>query len=130
MPLSLKQVAFVRQYLVDLNATAAATRAGYSAKTAMQQGSRLLKNREVATAIAEAQQRRIEKVDIKAEDVLRRLKHFADLEPDGEITRTTDVLKALELLARHLGLLRDKVELTGKDGGPLTIEVVEYMEPE
>ena len=43
-PLTPKQHRFVIEYLVDLNATQAALRAGYSARTAPQQGSRLLKN--------------------------------------------------------------------------------------
>lgn len=39
-----KQQRFVEEYLIDLNATQAAIRAGYSAKTADQQGSRMLAN--------------------------------------------------------------------------------------
>jgi len=46
-----KQERFVLEYLVDLNATQAAIRSGYSAKTASQQGERLLRNVEVAEAI-------------------------------------------------------------------------------
>ncbi len=47
-----KQHRFVTEYLVDLNATQAAIRAGYSPKTAPQQGSRLLRNAVVQQAIA------------------------------------------------------------------------------
>lgn len=46
-----KQAAFVREYLVDFNATQAAIRVGYSPKTAYSQGARLLKNVEVLGAI-------------------------------------------------------------------------------
>lgn len=66
-----KQAAFVREYLVDLNATQAAIRASYSAKTAEQQGSRLLGNVEVAAAIAAAQRERSERTEITADRVLR-----------------------------------------------------------
>ena len=52
MRLKRKQHRFVTDYLVDLNASQAALRAGYSAKTAPQQGSRLLKNVDVQAAIA------------------------------------------------------------------------------
>ena len=52
MPLTPKQHRFVTEYLVDLNASQAALRAGYSPRTAPQQGSRLLKNVEVQAAIA------------------------------------------------------------------------------
>jgi len=47
-----KQQRFVTEYLIDLNATQAAIRAGYSRKTAQQQGSRLLTNVVVKRAIA------------------------------------------------------------------------------
>ncbi len=55
MSLTPKQELFVREYLVDLNATQAAIRAGYSADTARQQGSRLLTDVDVQDAVAAAQ---------------------------------------------------------------------------
>lgn len=71
--LSARQAAFVAEYLVDLNATQAAIRAGYSAKTAQEQSSRLLSNVIVEAAIAKAQAKRAEKTGINAEWVLTRL---------------------------------------------------------
>lgn len=68
-----KQAAFVREYLIDLNATQAAIRAGYSAKTAEQQGSRLFRNVEVQATISEAQQARAERTEITADRVLAEL---------------------------------------------------------
>lgn len=68
-----KQKMFVTEYLVDLNATKAAERAGYSAKTAQVQGSRLLSNAMVSAAIAEKQGKRFEKLEITAERVLGEL---------------------------------------------------------
>ena len=53
-----KQARFVEEYLVDLNATQAAIRAGYSAKTAYSQGQRLLSHVEVRRAIQKAQDAR------------------------------------------------------------------------
>ena len=50
--LTARQQRFVEEYLIDLNATQAAIRAGYSARTAEQQGPRLLGNVGVAGAIA------------------------------------------------------------------------------
>jgi len=47
-----RQTRFVAEYLVDLNATQAAIRAGYSHRTAKQQGARLLTNADIAAAIA------------------------------------------------------------------------------
>jgi phage terminase small subunit len=66
-----KQQCFVDEYLIDLNATQAAIRAGYSEKTAKQQASRLLTIVDVAAAVAEAKQERSEATKIDAEWVLR-----------------------------------------------------------
>ena len=57
-----KQERFVHEYLVDLNATQAAIRAGYSRKTAQEQPSRLLSNVMDSKAIAKRQQALAEKV--------------------------------------------------------------------
>lgn len=68
-----KQARFVDEYLIDLNATQAAIRAGYSARSAEVTGSRLLSNAKVAQAIAEAQGARSERVKVDADWVLTRL---------------------------------------------------------
>lgn len=75
MPLNPKQEAFVREYLVDLNATQAAIRAGYSEHTAKAQGSRLLTNAAVGAAIAKAQARRANRLEITQDMVLQELAH-------------------------------------------------------
>ncbi len=64
---------FVQEYLIDLNATQAAIRAGYSARTANEQASRLLTNVSVRSAVEAAKKARAEKTGIDAEWVLRRL---------------------------------------------------------
>lgn len=69
MALSKKQQAFVEYYLQCWNATKAATLAGYSAKTARQQGSRLLSNADIQAAI----DARIEELKLGADEVLIRL---------------------------------------------------------
>lgn len=68
-----KQQRFVEEYLIDLNATQAAIRAGYSAKTAHSQGERLLRNVEAAKAIADALAARSERTKVDADWVLKRL---------------------------------------------------------
>lgn len=72
-PITPKQQRFVEEYLKDLNAKQACIRAGYSAKTAAQQGPRLLTFAGVAAAISAAIQARSQKTGIDAEWVLRRL---------------------------------------------------------
>lgn len=92
MALTAKQERFVEEYLVDLNATQAAIRAGYSPKTAEQQGSRLLGYAKVGDAIASAKARRSEQTGIDANWVLTRLAEeadadLADLYDDGGALR-------------------------------------------
>ena len=96
MPLTPKQHRFVTEYLVDLNASQAALRAGYSLRTAPQQGSRLLKNVDVQAAIATQQTQQLKAI---AHTDLQTL-----LEQSGIQARWADKLKALELLLKHLGL--------------------------
>ena len=73
MALNERQKDFAKQYLVDLNATKAAIRAGYNERSAYNQGARLMKNDEVLALIEELQQPRNEKLETDAEWVLRRL---------------------------------------------------------
>ncbi len=89
MALTPKQQRFVEEYLVDLNATQAATRAGYSARTARQQGDRLLSNVDIAAAVASGRDVQSRRTGITAERVIKELASlaFSDprklLNPDG-----------------------------------------------
>lgn len=129
---------FVRYYLIDRNATQAAIRAGYSEDTAGQTGHELLKNPEVAAAIAKGEKRLADKADIAALRVIEEFRRIAfsnpadllewedgklnllnsDQVPDevmacisevrqtqyGLVIKFHDKNKALDALARHLGL--------------------------
>lgn len=106
--LNLMQARFVAEYLVDLNATQAAIRAGYSGKTAYSQGQRLLNHVEIQKAIERAQQKRETRTGITAERVLKEL---AAIGFNVEAERATDRLKALELIGRHLAMFTDKSEV-------------------
>ena len=77
MSLTLKQKRFVEEYLVDLNATQAAIRSGYSAKTAGSIGQENLKKPEIAAAIAEAQARFVEQTQITHKMVIDQLAKVA-----------------------------------------------------
>lgn len=127
-----KQKRFVEEYLVDANATQAATRAGYSAKTANEQGSRLLANVGVSKAIQLRMDKRSKRVEITADYVLttivetiERCKQATPVEEFDhsfkEMVKTGEwkfehgaVLKGCELLGRHLKLFTDKIEHSGK----------------
>lgn len=77
MDLSEKQKMFCEEYLVDFNATQAATRAGYSVKTANEQGSRLLANVSIQSHLAKLMAVRTKRVQISQDAVLKELEHIA-----------------------------------------------------
>jgi phage terminase small subunit len=99
-PLTAKRQRFVEEYLIDLNATAAAGRAGY--KHPNKQGPRLLVN----VGIAAAKQARSQRAQVDQDYVLCRLKIEAEREGDqpGHILAR---VQALKLLGEHLGLFGD-----------------------
>lgn len=152
-----KQQRFVHEYLVDLNATQAAIRAGYSQKTANEQAARLLANVSVQAAIQAAMKSRQERTELTQDMVVKELARIAFGDPrkvmswgpggvklrdsetlageDAAIVaevsesvtaaggtlklKTHDKVGALKLLGEHLGMFKQRVELTGKDGGPI-----------
>lgn len=76
-----KQQRFVDEYLIDLNATKAAVRAGYSEKTAEQIGYQLLQKTSVVQAIAAAQQKRAERTGITADRALSEVWKIVTADP-------------------------------------------------
>lgn len=130
MALSEKHEIFAREYCVDLNATQAAIRAGYSENTAKQQGSRLLTNVDIRARIEELQGKRAEKLEIDADWVLKKLVDVTEMSMQAKAVEKWDyeekrlietgeyvydsqgANKALELIGKHLGMFKDKVEVT------------------
>ena len=155
-----KQDRFVKEYLIDLNATQAAIRAGYSPKTANEQGARLLANVSVQEAIAKAMAERSKRTGISQDRVIQELARIAFVNPqnvinpkdasvkadateddlaciqsvkvktmDGEKgksvereVRLNDKMKALELLGKHLGMFKDKLEVDADMDLNITID--------
>lgn len=76
-----KQARFVAEYLIDLNATQAAIRAGYSARTAASIGEENLRKPEIAEAVATQTQRQLEKAGVTAQMVKDRLAALAFVDP-------------------------------------------------
>ena len=126
-----KQKKFVDEYLIDLNATQAAMRAGYSEKTARSIGQRLLTNVDIQKYMQKEQKELQERTSIRQEDVLRELATIgfakitdfvgiyngyvipkdkigavASIEAgkDGVKIRLNSKLDALEKIGRHLGM--------------------------
>lgn len=119
--LTAKQALFVKEYLIDLNATQAAIRAGYSERTARSQGQRLLTKDDIKKAIAEAQSERKAKLELSAESVIENIllvqqdamRVGKDMYGNEKMINHSAALKAGELLGKHLGILSDKIEHSG-----------------
>ena len=125
MALTDKQSMFVKEYLIDLNATQAAIRCGYSDKTAKQQGSRLLTIVDIAEAIQEGMDARAKRVESEADWVLRTIKETTErllAEPEKH---HTGIYRGCELLGKHHKLFTDKIEsdVLITPGGKWTVEV-------
>lgn len=151
MALTKKQKLFVDEYLIDLNATQAAIRAGYSPDTAKAIGSENLTKPDIRAQIDKAMAERSKRTGVNADRVVMELAKIAfinavdvinaedatlkdDAAPedtaaiqsvkvktfptkDGEGVereiKMADKIKALELLGKHLGMFKDRVELSG-----------------
>lgn len=121
--LNRKQQLFVNEYLVDLNATQAAIRAGYTTRTAHDTGYHLLHKPEVAEAVRRALAERAEKLQLSSEDILRSIVDIrGKAVTDGKLSQA---LKANELLGRHLRLFTDRLEHSGPGGAAIEISDTE-----
>lgn len=95
-----KQQRFVEEYLVDLNGTQAAIRAGYSAKTANEQAARLLAKVSIAGAVQTAKAVRAEKTGFDAEWVLTQTADvYAEARKEND---RPSALRALDLMGKHV----------------------------
>lgn len=112
-----RQQRFVDEYLVDLNATQAAIRAGYSPHTANEQGARLLANANVGQALQAAQTARSERVQLTQDDVLRGLHREATLTGSGSSHGAR--VSAWGLIGKHLGMFVERRQQLGEDGQPI-----------
>lgn len=91
MALTDKQEMFCREYLIDLNATQAAIRAGYSAKTANRTASENLSKPDIQSRIAELKAQRNDLVGINATYVLNRLVDTDQMDVHSILTSTGEL---------------------------------------
>lgn len=134
---------FVEEYIIDLNATQAAIRAGYSKKTAGQIGEQNLKKLEIQQAINKKLAEKKEKLIMKQDEILERLTQQGRREATdyqvvitekpvtnekGDVvaieklpeivevpTQNKDVIKALETLGKYYVMWTDKQEVTQRN---------------
>lgn len=115
MALNPKQAAFVREYLVDLNATQAAIRVGYSPKTAKVQGSRLLTNADIRAAVEAGKADSTQDAHATKDQILRELARigFSDA---GQILDSRGVCLSLNEMPEDIRRCISSVKFSG-DGG-------------
>jgi len=115
-----KQEMFCKEYIIDLNATQAAIRAGYSEKTAGVQGFENLKKPYIQEYIQGLMHKRAKKAEISSETVLNGILDviYRNKEKDDKT-----VLKGYELLGKHLKLFTDKVEHSGSVENKVIIKI-------
>lgn len=77
-----KKALFAQEYLVDLNATKAAERAGYSVRTAKSQGQRLLTDVDVQEQITQARLQRVERTGVDQDRIIRELVNILEADPN------------------------------------------------
>ena len=108
-----RQARFCEEYLIDLNATQAAIRAGYSEKTAREQAAQNLSKLNIQEKIAELKAERSKRTEITQDSVIQELAAVARAEVKG--VRVVDKLKALELLGKHLGMFVERYEVNAAE---------------
>lgn len=114
-----KQEAFVREYLIDLNATQAAIRAGYSKKTARAIGAENLTKPYIKTAINREIDKRAARTEINADRVIKELAAlgFADTTLAIRVKRgrvvVTDTDKLSESTRRAISEIKQTINVTG-----------------
>ena len=103
MALTSKQKAFVQEYLIDLNATQAARRAGYKNPEI---GRQLITNHNVSSAIQAALKAREKRTEVTQDYVITKLREIAEKDasdgPNSDLKYSSKI-KALELLGKHVG---------------------------
>lgn len=95
MALTKKQKLFIEEYLIDLNATQAAIRAGYSPKSAKEIGSENLTKPDIASRINKAMAERSRRTGVNADRVVRELAKIAFINPTDLIDPETATIKPM-----------------------------------
>lgn len=123
-----KQERFIAEYLIDLNGTQAAIRAGYSKATANRIASNLLSKVDIAEEIARKRTVQIEQADLSATRVLEELRRLSLSDLADAIDESTGKLKPLHQMPAHIRAAIASVKLTKKNltaGDGVTEDVVE-----
>jgi phage terminase small subunit len=113
MKLTPKQERFIKEYLISLNATDAAIKAGYSEKTATKIGSENLTKPDIIAAIKAEQDKSSAKLEITRESLLETLLR---IQANTESTNPQAALKSVDLMIKMLGFnapIKNETKLSG-----------------
>lgn len=114
-----KQLAFVEHYLITLNAAEAVRRAGYNSKNPEKLGTELLHHPEMRRQIDDVLAKRTKKNEVSAQYVVEKLISIVE---NCESDNPQAALRGLELIGKHLGMYRDRQEISGPDGRAIELE--------
>jgi phage terminase small subunit len=120
MALTDKQINFVNEYMKDMNGTAAYLRAGYKCteEAARRAASRLLTNVDVMSEIGQRTDKMQQESGMSVQWVLEKYKKIIE---NNEDVDPAVAKGALDSVAKHYGMFKDKVEVTGAEGSPLQV---------
>lgn len=107
------------EYMIDLNKTQAVLRAGYNTKYPSKMADQLFAHPEVKKEIARLMEIRQQQNEVTARYVITKLVNIVE---ETETSNPQAALRGLELLGKHLGLYRDRQEISGPDGEAIKME--------
>ena len=123
-----KQQRFVEEYLIDLNATQAYIRAGFSEKLANTNAAKLLQNTTIAKAIEDTRKKVSEKALITTEMVVKGL--LKEAQDNSEGSTQSARVSAWAHLGKHMGMFTDKVQHSGDPNNPINMNLKVVFEDE
>lgn len=122
-----KQKCFIEEYLIDLNATQAAIRAGYSPDTANEQGSRMLANVSIRACIDKAMAERSKRTGVNADRVVEELAKIAFVNPADVIDTEKAMVKEDAAPEDTAAIQSIKVKTFGEDGLEREIKMADKL---
>jgi phage terminase small subunit len=105
-----KQEAFAIEYLKDKNATQAAIRAGYSAKTARSIACEMLARSDIQQFVRQRQEEALKNATVTVDGIVEQLRAIAA----NTLAKDSDKIRALELIGKYLGMFTERVEMKGQ----------------
>lgn len=118
-----KQLKFCYEYLIDLNGTQAAIRAGYARHTANRTAHKLMLKADIKAKIEALKQEQIKRAEISQDNVIKELAAigFADLKTSK--IKASDKIKALELLGRYFNIFDNTADAPINNTNTAKVEI-------